>query len=154
MKITLTDITAILGVVFGTGGLVLGVLNHLRDRPRIKVHLQWNMEIRDDSPGQAEGECGLITVTNAGRRPAWISHACLILPKSHKNHLLLLRDSIRGRKLSEGDPPAMFVVPHTTQNEYSKDLKRIRAQVSDSTGQAYLSKYPKMQQACQPAKTG
>jgi|ERR1035438_3833060 hypothetical protein len=146
----LTGITAILGVVFGTGGLVLGILNYLRDRPVVKVFLQWNMEIVGGSSTRDESECGLITVTNAGRRPVYISHVCLVLPKSHKSHFLLVRDSVQGQKLSEGDPPATFVIPHDVQTQYSKDLKRVRAQVSVSTGQIYLSKYPKVQRACPP----
>ena len=150
----LTGITAILGAVFGTGGLVLRILNYLRDRSKIQVRLQWHMEIRDDSLQQLQGDCGLITVTNAGRRPVYISHACLILPKSFKNRLLLLKDSVSGRKLSEGDPPMSFIIPHNIQSNYAEDLKRIRAQVSDSTGQVYLSKYPRLQQTCRPSETG
>jgi len=149
----LTGITAILGVVFGTGGLALGVLNYLRDRSVVKVFLQWNMEIVGGSSPQDRSECGLITVTNAGRRTVYISHVCLVLPKSHISRLLLMRDSVQGRKLSEGDPPAEFVIPHDVQTQYSNDLQRIRAQVSVSTGQIYLSKYAKVQRACQLKET-
>ncbi len=110
--------------------------------------------MRDSSLQRIEGECGIITVTNAGRRPSYISHVCLILPKTYKNRLLVVKKSIEGQKLSEGDPPARFIVPLETQNKYSKDLGKIRAQVSDSTGQTYLSKFPKMQQTCQPSEAG
>jgi hypothetical protein len=70
----MTTITAILGVALGVASLVLGIINCLRDRPKIKIHLQWNLEMRDISLQRIEGECGMITVTNTGRRPAYISH--------------------------------------------------------------------------------
>jgi hypothetical protein len=145
----LTTITAIVGVALGSASLVLGIINHLRDCPKIKILLQWNMEMWDNSLQRIEGECGIITVTNKGRRPAYISHVCLILPKTYKNRLLVVKKSIEGQKLSEGDPPAKFIVSLEIQNKYSKDLAKIRARVSDSTGQNYFSKFPKMQQSCQ-----
>ena len=111
MPITLTDVTAILGATFGTGGLVLGILNYLRDRPVVKVLLQWNMEMIGGDVREGESECGVVTVTNAGRRPVYISHVCLILPKHHQNRLLLVMNSVPGRRLSEGDPPVQFIIP-------------------------------------------
>jgi hypothetical protein len=141
----LTGVTAILGVVFGIAGFVLGVLNYLRDRPKIKINLQWKMQIVGPGLSQNEPECGLITVTNTGRRPIYTSHVCLILPKTYKSQVALLLDSVSGQKLSEGDQPARFIIQHDIQNKYTKDLKRIRAQVSDSTGQVYTSKYPTIQ---------
>src|SRR5437867_336059 len=107
MAVTLTDITATLGAVFGTSGLVLGILNYLRDRPKVKVLLQWNMLVLP-----SDRECALVTVTNVGRRPVFISHVCLVMPKHYGGNVLLLRDSIEGRKLSEGDPPANFMFPY------------------------------------------
>ena len=145
MAVTLTDITATLGAVFGTGGLVLGILNYLRDRPKVKVLLQWNMLAIPNNPlPQGERECGMVTVTNAGRRPVYISHACLRMPKHYEHDMLLLANSVEGRKLSEGDPPATFIVPYEGLDKYSNDWKAIRAQVSDSTGRVYLSKRRKM----------
>jgi hypothetical protein len=145
---TLTYITAIIGVILGSGSLALGIFNYLRDRPKIRIHLQWNMQMVGASFSQNEPECGLITVTNTGRRPVYISHVCLILPKAYKNRFLILVDSVPGRKLAEGDPPASFIIRHDIQTEYANDLKRIRAQVSDSAGQVYMSKYPKIQKTC------
>jgi len=141
MTITVTDITAILGVVFGTGGLVLGILNHLRDSPKVDVCLLWNMEvIPADAVSPDRRQCGMITVTNSGRRPVYISHVCLMVPK---NTGLLLLDSVQGQKLSEGDPAARFIVPYKGLDKYSKDWRKMRAQVSDSTGRVYRSKRKK-----------
>src|SRR3989442_1248373 len=139
MAITLTDITATLGAVFGTGGIVLGILNYLRDHPKVEVLLQWNMVTIP-----CERECGIVTVTNTGRRPVYISHVCLRMSKHLEHNILLLADSIEGQKLSEGDPPKTFIVPYDGLDKYSKDWKAIRAQVSDSTGRVYVSKRRKM----------
>jgi len=139
MAVTLTDITATLGAVFGTGGLTIVILNYLRDRPRLEVSLLWNMVT---IPG--DRKCGIVAVTNVGRRPVYISHVCLRLPKHYEDNMLLLADSIHGEKLSEGDPPKVFVIPYDGLDKYSKDWKAIRAQVSDSTGRVYLSKRRKM----------
>jgi hypothetical protein len=59
---------SILGMVFGTAGLVLGVLNYLRDRAKVKVTLRWKMQ--NVQTGETRG---LIRVTNVGRRPVFIS---------------------------------------------------------------------------------
>jgi hypothetical protein len=90
-------------------------------------------------------ECGLITVTNSGRRPVYISHVCLKLPRHYEKDTLLLVNSVEGRKLSEGDPSARFIVPHRGLDTYSKDWQKIRAQVSDSTGRVYFSRRRKME---------
>lgn len=149
----LTYITAVVGVILGSGSLALGIFNYLRDRPKVRIHLQWNMQVIGGSEPQDDREFGMISVTNTGRRPVYISHVCLVLPKNYKNRVLVLMDSVPGRKLSEGDPPASFIVRHDIQSKYVKDLKRIRAQVSDSTGQVYMSKYPKIQQTCAQVET-
>ncbi|MGA2788216.1 MAG: PDZ domain-containing protein [Verrucomicrobiota bacterium] len=136
----LTYITAIVGVILGSGSLALGIFNYLRDRPKIRIHLQWNMQMVGGSFSQNEAQCGLITVTNTGRRPIYISHVCLILPKSYKNRLLLLVDSVPGRKLAEGvtmsryqydavfwrkrRPPILGVLPIPLTDEVRKKLER------------------------------
>jgi hypothetical protein len=122
-----TSITAILGATFGIAGFVLGVLNYLRDRPKIKINLQWGMEMIGGSIPQNEKECEIITVTNMGRRQVYVSHVCLILPKTYKNNLLILVDSVPGRKLVEGDAPEVFIVRHDVQSKYAQDLGKIRA---------------------------
>jgi len=139
--ITLTDITATLGVVFGTSGLILGILNYLRDRPKVVVSLVWNMQIvAKASDPEAGRDCGVVTITNIGRRSVFISHVCLTFGKHHADTILLLLDSVQGRKLSEGDPPATFMITYEGMEKYSKGWKKTRARVSDSTGKIYWSK--------------
>lgn len=136
MQLSLTDITAIGGLIFGVAGLVLSVTNHLRDRAKLVVNLQWDMTL------STTGErAGLITVSNVGRRPAFVSHAALRMPEGAPNSHIVLRDSINGVKLEEGDAPLIFVVKYdeilTNQSEH---WRGIRAQVNDSTGKEWISK--------------
>jgi hypothetical protein len=70
---------------------------------------------------------------------------CLRLPKDSGEGPLLLRDSIEGQRLAEGDRPLTFPVPLNAMQSHARHLPFMRAQVSDSTGRVYLSKPPKRQ---------
>jgi hypothetical protein len=62
--ITLSELAAVIGMVLGTAGFVMGLMNYLRDKPRIKVSVNWNMvEVRTDV------KKGMVVVANVGRRP-------------------------------------------------------------------------------------
>jgi hypothetical protein len=82
-------------------------------------------------------------VTNAGRRPVFVSHATLVLPKEkgekYKN-LLLLTDTISGDKLNEGDPPKVYQIDQDGLEKYAKHWNKIYVQIEDSTGKTYNSK--------------
>lgn len=140
---TITDIAALLGVVFGTAGLVLGILNHLRDRPKVLVKLHWDMSVTDNLKFDPRKKWCLVTVTNCGRRPIYISHASLKLSKGYKYTHLLIQEAIRGEKLGEGDPPVSYVVSQDGLEEYKNDWHKIRAVVTDTAGRKYYSKVNK-----------
>lgn len=140
---TLTDFAAMLGAVFGTAGLTLGILNYLRDRPKITVRLQWDMAVTDNPTYDPKKKWAVITVANIGRRPIHISHASLKLPKGYDHTHLLLWEGIRGEKLEEGDPPATYVGSQDGLEKYKKDWHKIRAVVVDSAGTEYYSRIDK-----------
>lgn len=147
INITITDINAVLGVLFGLSGLTLAIINYRRDNPKIVVDLQWDMSMIEVGGGPQDRDKlhGVITVTNIGRRPIYISHVSLKL--SPKDYLLLI-EGLSGQKLAEGDPPRRFTVDHDRVIQEIGDRLRkqpnmwklIRAQVSDSVGKRYLSK--------------
>jgi len=138
---TITDIAALLGMIFGVSALVLGILNYSRDKGRITVTLQWDMSTYGDPRYDEDRLYGVVTITNIGRRPVYISHVALKLPKKYNDDsYLVLRDGIAGQKLAEGDPPAMFPIDQDGLEKYAKGWKKIRAQVSMSTGRKHLSK--------------
>jgi hypothetical protein len=77
-----TIITAICGVVFGFGGLLLSILNWFRDRPKLVVTLKWDMAVTDNPSYDPKKRWGLVRVTNVGRRPAYITAVALKIPKA------------------------------------------------------------------------
>src|SRR5579864_65744 len=133
--ITLSDLAAILGMGLGTAGFVMGLLSYLRDRPKLKVTLNWNIV----NP-QTNEKIGVLTVTNVGRRPIYIGAAALTVPKGFEHTHLVLAESIPGKQLSEGDAPAKFRVNHDGLEKYSKKWRDVRGYAEDSTGKKYVSK--------------
>src|SRR5712691_3992014 len=93
---TLGDLAAILGMGLGTAGFVMGLLSYLRDRPKVEVFLKWDM-----ADSVTHQKMGIVRVTNIGRRPIYISLVALEPPKGFDVHLVL-KQSLRGSKLSEG----------------------------------------------------
>ena len=49
-------------------------------------------------------------------------------------------ESIKGIKLGEGDSPQTFIADQEGLEVYSKDWRKITAQVNDSTGKVWRSK--------------
>jgi hypothetical protein len=122
-------------MMLGTAGFVMGIMNYLRDKPKIKVRLKWDMtEIHTSRM------FGFLTVTNVGRRPIYITAAALRLPKGFRSSHLLLKESIPGTKLSEGDAPATFRVPYDLLAVYANKWRDVRGYAEDSAGKRYISK--------------
>jgi hypothetical protein len=142
ITIGLTEVLAVVGSLVGTAGFVLGILNHLRDRPRIVVSLLWDMSVTGGRGYDPHKKYALVKVTNTGRRPVYISHASLKLPKGYAHTDLLLSESLQGNKLDEGDPPKTYVSNQDDMAQYAKDWKKIRAIVRDSAGKEYSSGRP------------
>ena len=145
-KLLLSETVSVIGLVFGVSGFVLGVLNYLRDRYKITVHLCWDMAMSSNYEYDKEKLCGLITVTNIGRRPSYVSHAAPLLPKEYEHSHLLIYDSTFGKTLPEGASPVSFIVNQDDVKQYAKDWQKIVAQVSDSTGKVWYSKKLKKDQ--------
>jgi hypothetical protein len=47
----LTALAAMVGMVLGTAGFVMSVMNYLRDRPKVKVFLKWDMTLASKQIG-------------------------------------------------------------------------------------------------------
>jgi hypothetical protein len=133
--ITVTELAAILGMVLGTAGFVMGLMNYLRDRPKIKVGLNWNMV---DS--RTDEKFGMFIVSNIGRRPIFISAAVMTVPRTFKPNDFFLMESIQGRKLSEGDAPAKFRIRSEGMEQYAEVWRDVRVYVEDSAGRKYFAK--------------
>jgi hypothetical protein len=131
----LNDILTTIGLVTGVAGFTLAIFNYWRDNPKVRVELQWDMK----EPG-ADDYIGIIKISNIGRRPIFISHVALRLPKGFDDTFLLLREGIAGKRLAEGDQPLIFPVTYDHLDKYKTKWQSVRAQVSDSTSKAWVSK--------------
>lgn len=134
---TISEVVGLLGLVFGLVGATLGVFNYLRDRGNLVVRLQWDMAMTGEDPHK---KVGCITVTNTGRRAIYMSHVALRLPKDGEISHFLIHDGLKGEKLSEGDPPAVFPVDQSGLETYAGQWQEVLAQVSDSTGKVWTSR--------------
>jgi hypothetical protein len=133
--ITLSDVTAMAGLIFGLSAFVLSIVNYFHDRPMVVVDLIWDMTTKETGE-----QVGLITISNVGRRPVYVSHAALRLPREAKRSLILIDAAVQGEKLCEGDRPRIYIVPQDTLKQYAPYWEKIRAQVRDSTGKVWFSK--------------
>jgi len=133
--LTLNDMATLLGLIIGVSAFILSILNYHRDKAKIHISLQWDMESLSDN-----NLYGIISISNIGRRPIYISHLALKLPKKYENQYLLIREMISGQKLTEGDAPLIFDTPQDGMDKYKDDWKKIIAQVTDSSGKIWKSK--------------
>jgi hypothetical protein len=136
----ITEIVAILGLLSGITGTVLGVMNYLRDRVCVNVSLQWDMKSYGDPQYDANKYWGVITVTNTGRRPVHVSHVALRLPKGLDDSHLLVKSGISGKTLSEAAPSEIHTLTQDGMEAYADVWGKIVAQVSDSAGRVWTSK--------------
>ena len=135
-----TEAIALIGAVTGVTGTVLGIVNHLRDRAKIVVHLQWDRVCPNNPRYDPKKLWGIVNVSNVGRRPIYIRVANLELPRGYDVTHLVINEGIAGTKLAEGEAPAVYVVSQEGMDKYKKDWNLIRAAVYDTAGKVYRSK--------------
>lgn len=135
----MTLLSALVGVAIGTAGFVLGVLNYLRDKPRVVVSLTWDLEPFGAAVSALDPTkpWGALTVTNVGRRPIFVSHASLHVPG--ETRYFLLNDGIEGVKLLESDPPRRYVIDQQAVRDRFPEWTRLRGCVVDNTGRHWHS---------------
>jgi hypothetical protein len=133
--ITLSEFASILAMALGTAGFVMALMNYVRDRPEIRVGVNWHME--EVRTGE---KMGIVTVSNIGRRPIFISIAVMRVPKQFKPRHFVLMESVQGQKLSEGDAPARIKVTLKDMEQYAKVWRDVRVYVEDSAGRKYFAK--------------
>lgn len=146
IQLSINDIATIIGVVFGVSGFTLAILNYLRDNPRIKISLKWDLAVTENPKYDPRKSWGKVEVVNIGRRPIFVSHAALRLPKDYDYKFLVLKEGIKGERLAEGDQPKIYLVDQEGIEMSAKDWRKIRAEISDSTGKTWRSKKLKRNQ--------
>ena len=135
-----TETIAVLGLISGVTGTVLGVLNFLRDRAKVDVSLHWDMKSFGSPEYDETKNWGIVRVTNIGRRPIHVSHVALCLPKGSDASHLLVKSGIAGKTLTEASPTEIYVVSQDDLQKYASMWDKIVAQVSDSSGREWKSK--------------
>src|SRR5690606_6434339 len=83
---------------------------------------------------------GFIHIANTGRRPIFLSHVALRLPKGFDHSHLVIMEGITGVKLSEGDPAKVYVVSQDGLEAYRSKWRELRAQITGAAGQDSVSK--------------
>ena len=137
---SITEFVAVLGLVSGVTGTILGAMNFLRDRARVEVSLRWDMKSYGDPQYDESKFWGIVSVTNVGRRAIHVSHVALRLPKGLDDSHLLIKSGIAGKTLSEAAPSEVHVVTQDGMEAYANVWDKIVAQASDSTGRVWTSK--------------
>ncbi len=147
-KLMLTTITAIAALFFGLAGTILGLLNYRRDRPKLRISLNWDTCLVRDTYG-AQAKLGRIYITNSGRRPIYmVSAGLMVFTLSDMCIRRVSVGGIKGRRLAEGDPPIRLIVPDTVETaktlwqKHAGHWKYLRAWAVDSNGKTYLSRRP------------
>ena len=114
---------AVVGALTGPAAFVLSVLNYNRDKPKIKIRLEWNHV----SVG--------VFVTNVGRRPIHISKVYVEDKSGHKAEL---GDNVAFR-LDEGDGERCAWAPFI-ESLLNVD-QALRATVVDASGRRYRTRW-------------
>lgn len=146
---TTTFVLGLFGTLTGTTGVVLGIFNYLRDRASAVVTLGWDFVTLDSNNKPTGQPMGVVGIANNGRRPLYIKLVYLYVPKRSGHPAMILRNSLKGQKLGEGDEE--FVIPISNQvhdyleNNLAAYWKHIRAVAQDNCGHQYKSKPPKKQ---------
>lgn len=135
-----TVIASIIGMVTGLSALILSWSNYIKDRPKIIIELK-RREIKTSENPKLIEEALVISISNNGRRPAYITNVGLELSPSEVgfNRCLLVSDSTKGKRIGEGDPPMTFILSKKILKPLSDMMENSRAVAFDDRGKKYLS---------------
>lgn len=137
------DWAAFVGAITGPVALTVSMLVYFRDRAVVTVGLGWDMEMLGGGYDNSLTYY-VVTIRNVGRRPIYLSHAHIILPKgaSGTTTHLLLTSGLQGVTLAEGAAPHTIVTKQAGMEKYAKLWWKLRASVTDSAGALYHSDWP------------
>jgi hypothetical protein len=136
---TLSEWASLFGVIFGLTGAIMGALGYYRDRAKVVAVLQWDIQT-NLTKYSSKKYWGMVTITNAGRRPVYIQDVALLLPKKYDSALLLFDNPTGLQKIGEGDSPVIYIIDQDSLAEYSRHWRKIYAGVKLSTGKTFHSK--------------
>jgi hypothetical protein len=141
---TATFVLGIIGAVTGTTGMVMSIMNYLRDRAAALVTMQWDFVGLDANNQPTGPPMGVVSIVNTGRRPLYIKLVYFEVPKQPERNAVVLKKSLTGQKIGEGD--AEFVIPISNEvygfmrTHLATHWKHLRAIAVDNQGHKYKSK--------------
>jgi len=114
----------------------IGVVNFLRERPRVRVELELHVS-RSGVVGEFSVG-GEVRCSNVGRRPVYIRNVWAGLIRQAGSLTITIPED--GRRLTEGGPPR--VCPVFISNVPLNQLSNCRGKATDSAGKTYRSSKP------------
>jgi hypothetical protein len=149
LRNTPTFVLSIIGTLTGTAGIVLSILNYLRDRASGLVSLQWDFQELGPNNQPTGQPVGVVAIANNGRRPLYIKLVFLEVPKRSGHGPVILKRSLQGHRLAEGDPELVIPISSEAQSalreRFATYWREIYAVAADNCGHQYRSKPPKKQ---------
>jgi hypothetical protein len=134
LSVTATVVAAWYGAIVATIGAFAHLANFLRDRAKVKVTFQRNMQILND-PRRQGMVFTLLTIVNSGRRPVTLTHVSFSYLE--RGGALLTDVSPRlPAQLTEGQEALAFVDEAITQFDR---LKAFHAR--DAVGRTYTTPF-------------
>jgi hypothetical protein len=139
MDINVQSVATLIGVVTGTAALSLSILNFLRDRAALHVDVRLNMLVKNQNQYDETKDHAVITVTNIGRRPAFISIVGLLFPDG--TNCILSDIFYNPKQAKEGEAPCQFLCEQDMLENFNSIWPGVFCFVRTSTGQQYRSKF-------------
>jgi hypothetical protein len=135
----------LIGAITGPIGVVISLLVYFRDRAKVLVSLQFDMQGFGDFP-EAPDQYFVVGIYNVGRRPIYLNRAHILFPRWVRKKVgtthFLLGSGLQGVKLGEGDPPKVVPTRQHDLVKYAEAWPYLRAAVVDATGRTYYSNWP------------
>lgn len=118
--------------LLGLAGFVLGLMNYLRDRARLRVVLEWHL------PTELVPEVrGYVRVLNEGRRNVELRRVGLIIPREPASLYLNLEMKPLEKSIEGGRSENFYFEEHSL---YGADWRLVRAFAEDFRGRRYESR--------------
>lgn len=130
---------ALYGAVTGTFGLIVSLLVYLRDAPRVRVLMRFDMKGFGSVPGVLH--C-VIAVHNVGRRTIYLERAH-IPPTTCGGQTYIFEQTMQNITLAEGAAPHIYHFQQAgfESEQISAEWWRIRALVWDASGRPHRSRW-------------
>jgi hypothetical protein len=132
-------LATLIGVVTGPAALLLSVLNYLRDRAALHVDVRINMLVKNAANYNDGKRHIVVTVTNIGRRPAYISLVGLLFPDG--TNYTLSDILFNPKHAKEGEAPCQFLCEQEGIENFNEQWPGVYCLVRTSTGLQFRSRF-------------